>query len=105
LGRLRLAASRQGNVPGLIGDITLLTFEATAANTTGITTLTFANEKIGNAQAQAFSVTNTSYTVSIGLAGTITPTPGTPTVTPETPTSTPETATPTPIPGTPTSTP
>jgi hypothetical protein len=108
LGKLRLVASRQGNVSGLSGDVILLTFEATAASTPGIATLTFANAKIGNAQAQAFSIVSQDYTVAIG--GTSAPTPQTPTATPGTPTATPVTPSPTPetptaTPGTPTVTP
>jgi hypothetical protein len=73
-GRIRLVASRQGNVPGLTGNVDLLTFDATA-NAAGIATLTFANEKIGDPQAQAFNVVSQSYTVSI--SGTVTPEPTT----------------------------
>jgi hypothetical protein len=74
IGRIRLVASRQGNVPGLTGNVDLLTFDATA-NAAGIATLTFANEKIGDPQAQAFNVVSQSYTVSI--SGTVTPEPTT----------------------------
>jgi len=101
LGKLRFAASRQGNVPGLTGDVTLLTFDVTAGNTPCMPTLTFTNVKIGDAQANPFNVIIHPYTFSIGLAPT--PTPGTPTSTPETPTATPET--PTVTPETPTATP
>jgi outer membrane biosynthesis protein TonB len=112
LGRIRFVASRQGQVPGLTGDVTLLTFDATA-DTPGVATLTFSNEKLGDPQAQALSVISQSYTVLIGgtptpTPETPTPTPETPTPTPETPTSTPETPTPetpTPTPETPTPTP
>lgn len=95
LGKLTFVASRQGNVPGLTGAVTLLTFDATAAASPGVATLTFANEKIGDSQATAFTITSQSYTVAIG--GTPTPTPTatatvTATVTP--------TATTTPGPGT-----
>ncbi|MBE7552099.1 MAG: carboxypeptidase regulatory-like domain-containing protein [Anaerolineales bacterium] len=113
LGKLRLVASRQGNVPGLTGDVTLLTFDATAGNIPCLPTLTFANVKIGDSQAQPFNVIPHNYTISIGLTPTptpITPTPETPTATPETPTVTPETPTATPetptvTPETPTATP
>jgi hypothetical protein len=108
LGKLRLVASRQGNVPGLTGNVTLLTFDATVGNIPCLPTLAFANVKIGDAQAQPFTVITHNYTISIGL--TPTPTPITPTVTPETPTATPETPTVTPetptvTPETPTATP
>jgi hypothetical protein len=108
LGKLRLVASRQGNVPGLTGNVTLLTFDATAGNIPCLPTLAFANVKIGDSQAQPFTVIAHNYTISIGLSPT--PTPVTPTVTPETPTATPETPTATPetptvTPETPTATP
>ena len=106
LGKLRLVASRQGNVPGLTGDVTLLTFDATAGNIPCLPTLTFSNVKIGDSQAQPFNVIPHNYTISIGLTPTptpVTPTPETPTATPETPTATPET--PTVTPETPTATP
>ncbi len=107
-GKLRLVASRQGNVPGLTGDVTLLTFDATVGNIPCLPTLTFGNVKIGDAQANPFTVIAHNYTISIGL--TPTPTPETPTATPETPTATPETPTATPetptvTPETPTATP
>jgi hypothetical protein len=105
LGNIRLVASRQGDVPGLTGDVTLLTFEATAAPTaSGDATFTFDNELIGDPQAIAFEVTSQSYTVSIETDGTATSTPtATPTPT-DTATPPTETATPTPT-DTPTSTP
>jgi hypothetical protein len=93
-GKITLAASRQGNVAGLSGDVTLLTFEAQAANSSGPATFTFSNEKVGDSEAQPFDVDTESYTVTIG--GALTPTP---TSTPATPGPTPTgsaTATPTP---------
>jgi hypothetical protein len=103
-GVITFVASQQGNLPGLTGDVTLLTFEATAdAAASGDTTFTFEGEKIGDPQAMAFTVSTESYTVSIEAGGTVTPTPETPTATPETPTATPET--PTATPETPTATP
>lgn len=80
-GTIWLVATRQGAVPGLSGDVPLLTFEATAAATAGgPTTLTFANAKIGSPQALAFDLVTQSYTVTIQPAGTPAPT-GTPAVT------------------------
>jgi hypothetical protein len=55
-GKIRLAASRQGSVPGLTGHVPLLTFEATAS-TSGATTLSIENVKIGSAQAVALPLT------------------------------------------------
>jgi hypothetical protein len=112
LGRIRVVASRQGNVSGLTGEVSLFTFDATTANTSGVTTLTFAEAKIGDSQAQAFNAVSQNYSVSIGGPATpeptttptptpATPAPETPTSTPETPTPTPETPTPTPTPATP----
>lgn len=96
-GKIRLAAARQGNVPGLTGDVTLLTFSATAANTPGSATFTFGNYKIGNAQAVVMNTSAQNFTVLI--QGDATPIPtGTSTPQPtETPTL-PPTETPTPLP-------
>lgn len=83
-GSIRLVASRRGNVPGLSGDVTLLTFEATAAADTFETaTFTLANKKIGGPNAQPFTVDSQDYAVSIGSAPTATPEP--PTATPAPP--------------------
>jgi hypothetical protein len=98
-GTINMVASRQGDVPGLTGDVTLLTFQATVAgDASGNTTFTFANGKLGNPEAVPFNVITQSYTVSIGGAATATPTttPATETPTP-TATTTPATETPTPI--------
>lgn len=99
-GKIRLVASRQGRVPGLTGDVPLLTFDMTAANRLGTTTLTFSNEKLGDPTAKALGVTTHSHIISI--TSTVTPAPGpTVIVTIEpapTPTDTP-TATITPTPG------
>lgn len=108
-GKITFVASRQGAVPGLSGDVVLLTFDATAADTTGINTFSFADERIGDATATPFDITSESYVVTIGEAPTPEPT-DTPTPEP-TGTPTPEptgepTATPTPEPtGEPTDTP
>jgi outer membrane biosynthesis protein TonB len=74
LGKIRLAASRQGNVPGLPGDVTLLTFEVTAADSSGDATFTFENEKIGDPEANPLDVITQSYTVSIEAIATPEPT-------------------------------
>jgi hypothetical protein len=105
-GKITVAASRQRDVPSLTGDITLLTFQATAADQAGTATFDFENVKIGDKQAQAIDAVAPSYTLSIGEAPTPTPGPDTPTPTPlpdtPTPTPLPETPTPTPLPDTPT---
>jgi hypothetical protein len=72
-GKIRLVASRQGKVPGLTGDVTLLSFEATAANTPGTVTFNFDNQKMSDFQAQGFDVTSQSYSVTI--TGVATPEP------------------------------
>jgi hypothetical protein len=88
-GKIRLAASRQGNVAGLSGDVTLVSFEATAANSTGAVSLTIDNVKVGDAQANPLPITTRGYNVLIQE-----PQPPEPTDQPE-----PEpTAEPTPIP-------
>lgn len=101
MGKIMTAASRQGNVPGLTGNIPLLTFAATAGEVSvqttfasDQTTFTLENVKVGNSQAQLFDTLNVNYTVLIMPMPTITPTT-TPT---STPTGTPTpTNTPTPI--------
>jgi hypothetical protein len=100
-GKIRLVASQQGQVPGLTGDVTLLSFEATATNTPGSVTLGFENVKLSDAQAQGFEVDSKDYSISI----TETTTPE-PTTTPVPPTTTPTSEpTATPIPPTTTPTP
>jgi hypothetical protein len=97
-GTINMVASRQGDVPGLTGNVTLLTFQATVAgDASGDTTFTFENVKLGDPEAVALNVITQSYTVSIGGAATATPTttPATETPTP-TATTTPTTETPTP---------
>jgi hypothetical protein len=88
VGKIRLVASQQGKVPGLMGNVTLLSFEATAADTSGTVALTFENEKFSDSQAQGFDNVSKSHTVSIGKTATPEPT-DTPTPTP-TNTPTPE---------------
>ncbi|MCP4410137.1 MAG: hypothetical protein GY807_20820 [Gammaproteobacteria bacterium] len=92
-GQITFVASQQGNVPSLTGDVTLLTFEATAIGA-GQATFSFTNAKIGDSAAKAFEVFAQSHTVSIGNTPTPDPT-ATSTPTPS-PTLTP-TDTPTPI--------
>ncbi len=87
-GKIKLVASRQGEMPGLTGNVTLLTFQATAA-AAGSAAFAFENQKLGNPEAIAFTVIPQSYTVSIGAASPTT----TPTTAPTSePTATPTTA-------------
>jgi hypothetical protein len=97
IGTIQFLASRQGEVPGLIGDVPLLTFEATAIGQNGEVTFTFENERIGDPVARPFDTITQNYTVSIQPITTPEPTAtptaaATPTATP-TATGTPPTAT------------
>lgn len=105
LGKITLVASRQGRVPGLTGNVTLLTFQATALAVPGTATFGFTEVKMGDPEALPLAVTSKNFTLVIDgtTPGTPTTTPETPTATPETPTVTPET--PTATPETPTATP
>jgi hypothetical protein len=89
-GQIRLVASQQGKVPGLTGDVTLLSFEATAGNTAGTVVFSSDNEKFSDSQALGFDFVSQDYAVSIEAMPTPEPT-GTsiPTVTPPTPTPVP----------------
>ena len=100
-GKISVVASRQGDVPGLTGNVTLLTLAVTVASgASGQAAFSFENQKLGNPDAIAFEVIPQSYAVSIGGASpsptpttqpTATPTPTTePSVTP-TPTTEPTT--------------
>lgn len=64
-GKIAVVASRQGQVSGLIGEVTLLTFDVTAADTEGETTLTFANEKLSDPNAARLEVTTDDKTITI----------------------------------------
>ncbi|GIK41316.1 MAG: hypothetical protein BroJett011_51490 [Chloroflexota bacterium] len=106
LGKITLVASQQGHVSGLTGNVTLLTFQATALAVPGTATLSFAGVKVGDPQALPLTLTPKNFTLVINgspIPETPTATPETPTATPETPTATPET--PTATPETPTATP
>lgn len=89
-GKIELAASRRGAVPGLTGDVTVLNFDVTvAAGASGNVTFTFSNAKIGDPRATAYAISPQVYTLLIENSPT-------PTFTPS-PTATPTfTATPTP---------
>jgi hypothetical protein len=79
-GQLTLVASRQGPLAGLSGEVTLLTFEATAltaeveAAVSASATFSFEEAKIGDPQANAFEFVSQDYTVLIEGLGTPTPT-------------------------------
>ena len=90
-GKIRVAASRQGNVAGVRGNVSLISFNATMIGTSGSAVVAAINPKVSNSQAQPFFV-NTQE-LHIVLADT--PEPGhtpEPTRTPtDTPTSEPTT--------------
>lgn len=73
-GKIRFVASRQGNVSGLTGNITLLTFEATALGVPGVATFSFGNELMSDRQARGIDLVTQTQTVSIGDTGTPVPT-------------------------------
>ncbi|MCB0211985.1 MAG: hypothetical protein KDJ52_21770 [Anaerolineae bacterium] len=72
-GKIVLIASKTGRVPGLTGNVTLLTFEATAKNATGTAEFTFNNTKLSDPQATPIEVTSTNG--SIVVEGDATPVP------------------------------
>ncbi len=65
LGKIRLVASRQGHVPGLTGDVNLITFEVTAIGGANTTTLGFDNVKMGDPQAIPLTLTIENFTLLI----------------------------------------
>ncbi|MCB0212254.1 MAG: hypothetical protein KDJ52_23135 [Anaerolineae bacterium] len=64
-GKVTLVASRQGKVDGLTGEVTLMTFDITAADVTGDVTLTFANEKLSDPAAAHLDVTTEAKIITI----------------------------------------
>lgn len=72
-GKIVLIASKTGRVGGLTGNVTLLTFEATAKNATGTANFTFSNTKLSDPQATPIEVT--SIDGSIEVEGGATPVP------------------------------
>ncbi|HRV94273.1 MAG TPA: cohesin domain-containing protein, partial [Anaerolineae bacterium] len=64
-GKISVVASRQGQMPGLTGEVTLLTFDVTAADTEGEAALTFANEKLSDPNAARLEVTTQNKTIMI----------------------------------------
>ncbi len=77
-GKITFLASRQGQVPGLLDDVTLFGFDATAIGSSGTVTFTVTGERIGDPIARSFDIVKQPYPV------TILPATGTPSVT-ETP--------------------
>lgn len=73
-GKITLVASQQGRSSGLTGDVTLLTFEATAANQNGVAALNFENVKFSDSQAHGFEVTPNDHTITIAQSTTPEPT-------------------------------
>ena len=69
-GKVTWVASRQGKVAGLTGEVTLLTFDITAANVTGDVTLTFANEKLSDPAASRLDVTSETKVITIEASST-----------------------------------
>lgn len=64
-GKIAVVASRQGQTPGLTGEVTLLTFDVTAAETEGEATLAFANEKLSDPNAARLEVITKNKTITI----------------------------------------
>ncbi|MCB0224629.1 MAG: hypothetical protein KDI02_13145, partial [Anaerolineae bacterium] len=64
-GKISVVASRQGQIPGLTGEVTLLTFDVTAADTEGKAALTFANEKLSDPNAARLKVTTQNKMITI----------------------------------------
>ena len=73
-GKIRLVASQQGDLAGLIGDVTLLTFDATTVGTLGTATFDFENVKLSDAQADSLDFVSQSHAISIEEASTPEPT-------------------------------
>jgi outer membrane biosynthesis protein TonB len=65
-GKIRLVASREGRMPGLTGDVTLLTFDVTAGDASATTDLTIENQKVSDAHAQSVETSTEDHTLSIG---------------------------------------
>jgi len=72
-GLVSFAASQQGRVPGLTGDVVLLSFDATAIDA-GVVTFTLDDVKFSDSEAQAFDVMSDDYAVTL-QQGTATPVP------------------------------
>ncbi|MBN1220111.1 MAG: PT domain-containing protein [Anaerolineae bacterium] len=73
-GKIIMVASQQGKVPGLTGDVTLLSFTAVAGDIPGIVNFAFANEKMSDFQAQGFDVASEDFALSINDPATPEPT-------------------------------
>ncbi|MCB0208627.1 MAG: hypothetical protein KDJ52_04840 [Anaerolineae bacterium] len=77
LGKVQIAASRQGDAPELTGNVVLLSFDAKAIGSSGAAQLTLNNVKLSNRAAFPLDVTSRNGTVIIGTGPTPEPT-GTP---------------------------
>jgi hypothetical protein len=86
-GKITLVASQQGQVDGLTGDVTLLSFDVTA-NASGSASFDLMNAKMSDHEADGFGVLSSSYTVNITAPATPTSLPTDP---PPVETPTPET--------------
>ncbi|HRV92870.1 MAG TPA: DUF5060 domain-containing protein, partial [Anaerolineae bacterium] len=64
-GEIDFVASRQGEMPGLTGDITLFTVDVTAGNTSGETTFSFEEEKLSDPKAAAIMVEAEPFSLAI----------------------------------------
>jgi hypothetical protein len=73
-GKISLAASRQGRVPGLTGNITIATFDVTASGNAGLAALTFANQKFSDPNAQTINLAAQDSTILISEAAQPAPT-------------------------------
>ncbi|MCB0167915.1 MAG: hypothetical protein KDI79_27050 [Anaerolineae bacterium] len=73
-GQITFVASRQGNTAGLTGEVTLFTFQATAAGTTGTITFGINQAKVSDPQALPITMTSEEGTISV-TEGNTNPTP------------------------------
>ncbi|MCB9107480.1 MAG: hypothetical protein H6633_24970 [Anaerolineales bacterium] len=73
-GVMTLVASQKGAISGITGNVTMLNFDVTAANTTGIVDLDFENVKVSNPQAIGIEVATQPHKIMIGENNTPEPT-------------------------------
>jgi outer membrane biosynthesis protein TonB len=72
-GRIVFAASRQGRVPGLTGNVIVLSFDVTAIEP-GVVTFAFEDAKFSSSQAEPFSIAPEIHNVTIEQSN-VTPVP------------------------------
>ncbi|MCP4358714.1 MAG: hypothetical protein GY796_11910 [Chloroflexi bacterium] len=65
VGKISLVASEQGKTSGLTGNVTLLSFQATATDTSGTATFRFENEKFSDTQIQSVDIVSEGYSLEI----------------------------------------